>query len=511
MSDARPFRWFLPAERALWRAFPTRSPVDLRRGDPKLDDPRASDHWGRARTVRAPVIAALLLGALPADPDSVPGIRLAGARIVGRLELGDSTLAQTLELEQCDLTGVLALDNASTKGVHLRDCQLHRLQAGRCRVEGDLALSGTTVLEGVDFSDAQVGGQLRMNRARILPPARATLAAAGYHVTFPGDRSDWAVWAGGVSVQGGFFGRGLDCPGGIRLIGANLAGGLHLQGAEITARGEYAMDASHLTSGLVELSRGFTAQGTIRLRSARIDGILSFDRAHLTGGRFALHLSHADVTELIFAPESIEGLVGLGYSRFGVLLDHPSSYPDGVWLTGTTYEQLRGEWTPAERRDWVSPGSTEGYRPQPYEQLAAWYRTVGNEPAARTVLLAKQRARRATLNPAGRLWGLLLDAIVGYGYRPWLAAMWAAVLLAVGTAVFHAIPPNQIPQDEQRTFVPFIYTLDLLVPVSVFEERGAWQPVGWTRWLAWSTVAAGWILATALIAGATRVLRGTSP
>ncbi|RNL83958.1 hypothetical protein EFW17_13795 [Halostreptopolyspora alba] len=475
-----------------------------------MDAPHTSDRWGRARTVRAPVIAALLLGALPAEPGAVPGVRLVGARVVGRLDLGDSALSQTVELEQCDLTDVVTLDGATTKGVHLRGCRLRRLQAGRVRVDGDLALSDTTVLEGLDLADAQIGGQVRLNRAHVAPPTRAALVADGYHVTFPGERSDWAVWAGGVSVQGGFFGRDLRCDGGIRMIGATLAGGLHLQGAQVTARGEYAMDAGHLTSGLVELSRGFTARGTVRLRSARIDGVLSFDRARLSGGRAAVQVTHADVTELILTPESIEGAVSLGYSRFGVLLDHPAAYPDGAWLNGATYEQLRGQWTPAERRRWVSPAASGDYRPQPYEQLATWYRTVGNDPAARTVLLAKQRARRATLNPAGRLWGLLLDVVVGYGYRPWLAALWAAVLLVVGTVVFNAVPPDQIPQDEQRTFVPFIYTLDLLVPVSVFEERGAWQPVGWTRWLAWSTIAAGWILATALIAGATRVLRGTS-
>jgi hypothetical protein len=43
--------------------------------------------------------------------------------------------------------------------------------------------------------------------------------------------------------------------------------------------------------------------------------------------------------------------------------------------------------------------------------------------------------------------------------------------------------------------------------VSVFELRGAWEPVGWTQWVANLLIASGWILATALIAGGTRVLR----
>ncbi|SDI58003.1 hypothetical protein SAMN05421505_1757, partial [Sinosporangium album] len=75
----------------------------------------------------------------------------------------------------------------------------------------------------------------------------------------------------------------------------------------------------------------------------------------------------------------------------------------------------------------------DGHHPQPYEQLATWYRRIGHEPDARRVMLAKQRQHRTTLRPTGRAWGRLLDAIVGYGYRPWQAALWAAVLLTTGT------------------------------------------------------------------------------
>ncbi|WP_066944743.1 hypothetical protein [Microtetraspora fusca] len=152
-----------------------------------------------------------------------------------------------------------------------------------------------------------------------------------------------------------------------------------------------------------------------------------------------------------------------------------------------------------------------GYRPQPYEQLAAYYRRIGHESDARRVLLAKQRGRRRTLRLPGVLWGWQLDVIVRYGYRPWLAGVWAGLLLALGTAVFSTHHPSQIGLDEKRSFNPLLYTLDLLVPVSLFDQRGAWEPVGWTQWLAGGLITAGWVLATALIAGATRVLRPSGP
>ena len=100
--------------------------------------------------------------------------------------------------------------------------------------------------------------------------------------------------------------------------------------------------------------------------------------------------------------------------------------------------------------------------------------------------------------------------VVGYGHRPWLAGVWFCLLLATGTTIFANHPPAQVGLDERRIFHAFPYTLDLLVPVSVFEQRGAWEPVGWTQWLANILIASGWILATALIAGGTRVLRPPS-
>ncbi|GIH67916.1 membrane-associated oxidoreductase [Sphaerimonospora thailandensis] len=312
-------------------------------------------------------------------------------------------------------------------------------------------------------------------------------------------------------MDGGAFLRRLHSTGGLRLIGARFNSGLYLQGAAINTGGAHAVYADHLEASAAEFSKGFTAVGTVRLRGARIGGVLSFHDATVKARDRALHLSHMQVDELILLPESVEGEVNLGYSRLGVLFDRPERYPEHVQLNGLTFETLREHGSLAARLALLRR-DPNGYRPQPYEQLATYYRRIGHEPDARRVLLAKQRARRRTLRLPGRLWGRLLDVAVGYGYRPWLAGLWVTILLAAGTEVFSQPQwrPRQIDLDETRFFNAFTYTLDLLVPVSVFEQRGAWEPVGWTQWLANGLIAAGWILATALIAGGTRVLRASN-
>ncbi|GGS69743.1 oxidoreductase [Planobispora rosea] len=527
---SRPLGRLSPAERRLWDAYPTGAWVDLRTGDPVTDDPAGGAAWGPERTVRAEVVTALLLGAREAEPGTTPGVRLAGAHLTGDLDLSDAAVETKLHLLNCRLPGVVDFSDASTRGLRFRGCALGRVRAPRSTVDGLLEFDGSS-LRGLRLDNAHVTGQLRLSRAQVDPPregdrtgttmqdVRRPYSEAERRERGLDDGYRWAIWAGGLVVDGGAFLRGLRITGGLRMVGAKFHGGLYLQRASITAPGSpaaesptdgsarwHAVYADFLEASAAEFSAGFTATGTVRLRGARIAGVLSFDEAELSAPDRSLHLSHMQVEQLILTPASIEGEVNLGYSRIGVLMDRPRVYPDRVHLNGLAYEALRGPWTVAERLSWVCR-DPDGYRPQPYEQLAAWYRRIGHEPDARRVLLAKQRGHRATLRPTGRLWGRLLDGAVGYGYRPWMAGLWAAILLIAGTAVFSAVPPVQIDPDEVRHFNAFVYTLDLLVPVSVFEQRGAWEPAGWTRWLAWTLVVSGWVLATALIAGAARVLR----
>ncbi|WP_169950124.1 oxidoreductase [Microbispora sp. H11081] len=513
-----PFRRLTPAERLLWDAYPTGAWADLRQG--RETDSSSGGSWPRSRVVRAEVITALALDRGAGGTASVPGVRLAGARIVGDLDLSDATIETKVHLLDCHLAGTVSLSDARTRGVRLRRCDVLHFRASRATVDGLLDLDGSVVHAGVRLDNAHVTGQLRLSGARLGTPG-----AMPYRTQAPPwEQGGWtgpegskeprtwesvALWAGGLVVDGSAFLRDLRATGGLRLIGARFSSGLYLEGAVVTAHGAPAVYADHLQAAAAELGAGFTADGTVRLRGARIGGVLSFHGAVLRAPGRVLHLSHMQADEVILLPESIEGEVNLGYSRLGVLFDRPESYPGDVRLNGLAYESLRGPATLADRLSWLrrDPG---GYLPQPYEQLAAYCRRIGHEPDARRVLLARQRARRRTLRLPGRLWGRLLDGLVGYGYRPWLAGLWAALLLATGTVVFTRWPPHQIGLDESRRFDAFVYTLDLLVPVSVFEQRGAWEPSGWTQWLANGLVAAGWILATALIAGASRLLRPPS-
>lgn len=474
-------------EQRLWAAFPTGSRVVL--GDDRPAGPEPG------RIVRAEVIRQLLLGACEPREGFVAAVRLRGAYIIGRLDVSGGAVEHELRLERCHLVEQPDFSNARTRQLRLSECRLPGFDGGGLQADGYLSLSRSVIDGQVRLPRAQLMGGLRMNGTVITET----------------DPAEWAVFSGGLVVEAGAFIRDAKITGGVRLVGARMNGGLFMEGTALRNPGRLAMDAQNMiVEDAAEFSRGFTALGTMRLRSARINGTLSFSRAVLDSGdpaRMALHASHIHADELILLPERrIEGRVSLSYSRINLIMDDPAVWPDELYLNGLTYELLRGGGF-RDRLDWVN--RDKQFHLQPYEQLAAWYHGVGHDDLARKVQLAKLRTRRRNLaNPVGKAWGCLLDWTVGYGYRPWLAFGWFAFLVTLGTVVFSVDRPHPIrPPEERPDYHALVYTLDLLIPIDTFGQQQAFDPTGWSRWVAYALIATGWILATALIAGVTRVLR----
>jgi len=474
------------AETALWEAFAAGETVDLLAGP--------------ERTVRGEVLAWLLRGARQVDPGDAPGVNLAGARITGKLDLSCATVSVPLRLTECHFDEVPVFDEAVLRSLVMLRCHLPGFRGKLMRVEGQLG-----------FSQSTVEGMLLLTRATVT----GELALRGTRLVNPGG---WALFAGGLTVESAVFGGpytegdhagSLWVRGGLRLVGARLLGGVFFDEVRLSNPGGVVLQGDNMTVfGRMFCGKGFRAEGGIRMPRARIDGELSFEGGVLAGGEVALSLDNAVVGDLnLRTAEPIAGLVDLRHARCAVLRDAPAIWPPQVALDGFVYDAVdAGDagLSVRERLAWLRR-EKDGYRPQPYEQLAGLYQRLGADAESRRVLLDKQRAHRRELPLPGRIAGRLLDWTVGYGYRPWRAAVWLALALILGTAVFSAWPP--VADGSPRVFDPLVYTVDLLLPISAFGLRDAFAPMGATRWLAYGLTAAGWLLATALIAGVTRVLR----
>jgi hypothetical protein len=175
-------------------------------------------------------------------------------------------------------------------------------------------------------------------------------------------------------------------------------------------------------------------------------------------------------------------------------------------IDGFEYGRLRpAVAVPVRKRIAWLRRSAHGYAPQPYECLIAAYRADGLVQEANRVALAHQVARRRRLGWPGRVAGGVLLVTAGYGYRTWLALLWLGGLAAIGAFAFSRGEP--VPRTAAAVpFSPFLYTMDLLLPIGDFGQEVAWRFDGHLQWLAWSCVLAGWLLTSAVVAGLARTV-----
>jgi len=468
-------------------------PGDLSTAEQALVGAFDAGAWaeGGGGEVRAGVVTALLVHPPGQGGSVVPAVRLRDAVVTGPFDVSYREVDVPVHFDRCRFVQIPRLTGAATRTLQFTDCELPGLDARLLTVRGDLGLSGSVVTGRTSLENAQISGTLHLSRVALLNP---------------GDR---ALSAGGVVVGGGVVGRGgLRADGESRLIGGRVDGGVLLDGARFARPGGVALCLDGLETNRLMCTNGFSTDGQLLLRGARISGEVSFHGARLHAADRAVRARGMVAGELILMPAEVEGLVDLSRVQVGALRDAEDRWPEAMRLDGLGYDHLLPVGAAigvAARCRWLAR-DRQSYRPQPFEQLAAYYRRLGHDDDARRVLLAKERRRRETLNPLRRVGGYLLDGLVGYGYRPWLAGAWLALLVAAGTLVFSARPPHAIDAEHHPHFAPLVYAMDLLIPIGAFGLRTAYDPTGGTQWVADGLIAAGWILATALVAGVSRSL-----
>jgi hypothetical protein len=485
-----------PPERQLWQHFRNGTALDLRTGELDRDDPATLTPWGPDRTVRADVIARLLLHGPDPEPGKVAALKLSGAFISGRLQLSGGTVVPYVELNGCRFEEQLMLPEAAVTTWRLVRCAIPRIEAARLTTTGDLHLPQCLVPGGIRLSDAQIGTDLMLNQAQ-LGPWRRGLALSG----------------DGLSVGQDFDAESLRATGELSLRSARIGGRLSLRRSTLSNPNGFALNAARIqVEHTLYLSAGFRAEGAVRLDDARLNYACLIDNAEfrLAPGQ-VFSMRRIQTPELRYMPGiPPTGRVVLTRARVGNLVDVPGGWPvesGQLGLTGFTYESVPAERTfpLLDRLAWLE-AATPDYRPEPYEQLATALRTEGRDRAAREVLLAKQRHRRAVVPLVPRLWGFVQDWTVAYGYRPGRAAIWMGVLWALGAVYFALDQPPPLKDDEKPHWNAVLYALDQLLPVVDLGQSGGWNPVGAGQWVAAVLVLLGWTLATTVATGATRVL-----
>ena len=332
---------------------------------------------------------------------------------------------------------------------------------------------------------------------------------------------------------------GAEIHGGLQIATGHIGGQLTL--ASATIMGELDLEAVEIDGNLNLSDTELGPRTTIR--GSRIAGSADFTRAwagysreiDAAGSTIGGRLVWKDVK---YEPKSAEGppfmpSVSVAHAQAAVLDDDPGAWPRGHNLTleGFSYRGLdipgdlgvgprsslarlrrhRPEGWLGARIDWLLSQPCDRWSPYPYGQLAAALRQAGHDSAARVVSIERERQRRhrGGLNRASKLANRIVGLTIGYGYRPWIALVWAAIVMAVGAAVFSHLHPRDFTiKDNPPVYHPLGYSIDAFLPIVNLHQEDARTPkaLGWSIYL-WIHIALGWLLTTLGIAGVTGLIR----
>ncbi|MFI9554161.1 hypothetical protein [Nonomuraea endophytica] len=354
-----------------------------------------------------------------------------------------------------------------------------------------------TVFEGtVDLTGAEISGAVDLSGARLTEPG-----------------PEGAVQLARTVVQGGIALRSVRVAGPVDLTRSRITGGVDLAAAELSGRGSV-------------IAAGASVSGDLDLRDSTLSGLLDVSTAVLQGD---LHLGGAELGQeagtslrargliarrLDFSPARPPGRVELDHGTVTILADQEASWParvGQVTLDQFAYRSLVSDMTIQKRLAWLAAGTPHA-EPGPYNQLATCLRAAGLEREAGRVLREKLRRTARTRGLIWRVWGALQDVTVGYGYQPGRAVVGVLGLLLAGMVFFSRVACGPaaglcpVKADEHPTWDPFVYSLDLLIPLVSLGHDTAWDPVGPAKIVALVLTVAGWILVTTVTAAAARTL-----
>jgi hypothetical protein len=277
------------------------------------------------------------------------------------------------------------------------------------------------------------------------------------------------------------------------------------------------------------------------LVGAKIGGDLYCDGASFRSEKdaygkpgMALSAYGARISGGLFLKEgaSLAGVLDLTAAEFGTINDDPQCWPGkgDLVLNRCRYGAFVGH-APVDAKSrlaWLGRQDATDFRPQPYQQLASVLREMGHDDAAKTVLVAKERARRAAelrrmagwRKPLHWVWTQLLR-MVGYGYRPALAFVPALAVVLVGWGVIDRAAGAGLLLPAKRAeagapaaaLMPLAYSFEAFVPVVTLGQVEAFRPDMGTRWgrrlqiYLWLHGLAGWLIGGIAAAGVLGLFR----
>jgi hypothetical protein len=157
--------------------------------------------------------------------------------------------------------------------------------------------------------------------------------------------------------------------------------------------------------------------------------------------------------------------------------------------------------------------------------LVTVLRRAGHDRDAKMIAINRHREARKFLGLGSPSWfgNILMEGACGHGYRPWLAAMWIVVFIAIGAWMFDLEQSDLVMlkdsaafKTDQKSYPPFhhiLYSADVLLPVVNLQQKDYWAPNSRTvpgsraRLYLPLHILAGWFFTTLFVVGVTGLIR----
>lgn len=439
-------------------------------------------------------------------------------------------------------------------GAQLNHPQADALDASDCRIGGYVNLDTVAIDGRASFSRAKIDGMWILLNA--VSPERTRLDMRFAHVWVIKDERlcDWPP-AGQIQLEGLVYDHFDDdsplsvedrlawlrrqyVPPGVRIANAE-SGATPIESAQARRRS--------INTGGQYVDRRTTIG---RVKPVAYDesseaGIAAgFDTSHVFGPTPNMVAPSEGEPESMSAP-------GMAAPQTGTDSNEPAPMAAAADSEPTT-ENVEG-FEPAKQFQSTTEPDPVGrrYLTQPYTQLAAVYRAIGQDEQANAVLVARAQ-RIGELSPllsAQGFWYRYLGSLIGYGYEPFRAIKIGVAIVLVGTIVFSIggrrnlmaetkLAEQVLSQENEPRLVsatyprfnPLVYSLDVFLPFVDLQQICYWLPgerlhgprpsrncllhfgpwsLKWSgvlRTYFWFQTLAGWTLCTLLAAAVTGIV-----
>ena len=439
-------------------------------------------------------------------------VDLVDAKIGGRISMSGSKFKGKLSMNSATVGGDLfmrggahfdAVDLVSANiggGIDMRRSTFEgKLNMNSATVGSHLSMSEKAEFNAVDLVSANIGGQIAMVGSTFEGELNMETVTVGRDLYMIANSKFDAVNLEGANIGGRIAMGGSTFEGKLSMYGATVGGDLFMkEGAEFNAvdlsgakigglieisgskfKGEFSMDSATVRGGL--FMREGAEFDAVFLVGANIGGVLIMTGATFEGKvimDYAMIGSHLMIHGATFENSAI---LSLRHTNVGTLQDDEKVWPEILNLDGFTYERLVGMYGSDEAANrgsgwfvkWLE--KNEIYSPQPYRHLASVLRAAGHNDMANEILVASRDREREESSMLEIKWWVLtlLKYFIGYGYGNWnfLALLWAAALVLVGTFVLVWTKEREINNEFHNRLDPFFYSLDMLLPIIRLREH----------------------------------------